>query len=195
VSDLCRAEELCGLNIMARALRPRQANRKPASMITRRGMLTGSGSVVAGMAAGARAGHTRAPTKEERSETMQITRAGSQPSNKGSPGIFHRDGAHRSAFPSARPKPRLGRQRHIRARRSHSLAYPSTRPDFDHHRRCRMGSARRRSDRRGPARRRGLVSTGPQALARSNAKHRDDSYGYPGNPERKERRLDGEGQR
>jgi quercetin dioxygenase-like cupin family protein len=51
-------------------------------------MLTGSGSVVAVMAAGARAGHTRTPTKEERSETMQITRAGSQPSNKGSPEYF-----------------------------------------------------------------------------------------------------------
>jgi quercetin dioxygenase-like cupin family protein len=51
-------------------------------------MLTGSGSVVAVTAARAGAGHTRALTKEERSETMQITRAGSQPSNKGSPEYF-----------------------------------------------------------------------------------------------------------
>jgi quercetin dioxygenase-like cupin family protein len=51
-------------------------------------MLTGSGSVVAVTAAEAGAGHTRALTKEERSETMQITRAGSQPSNKGSPEYF-----------------------------------------------------------------------------------------------------------
>jgi hypothetical protein len=29
----------------------------------------------------------------------------------------------------------------------------------------------------------------------ANANHRDDSYGYPRNPEWKERRLDGEGQR
>jgi quercetin dioxygenase-like cupin family protein len=51
-------------------------------------MLTGSGSVVAVTAARAGAGHTRALTKEERSETMQITRAGSQPSNQGSPEYF-----------------------------------------------------------------------------------------------------------
>ena len=51
-------------------------------------MLTGSGSVVAVSAAVAGAGPTPALTKEERSETMQITRAGSQPSNKGSSEYF-----------------------------------------------------------------------------------------------------------
>jgi quercetin dioxygenase-like cupin family protein len=51
-------------------------------------MLTGSGSVVAVTAAGARAGYTRSLTPQERSEAMQITRAGSQPSNKGSPEYF-----------------------------------------------------------------------------------------------------------
>jgi len=51
-------------------------------------MLTGSGSLAAITAARAGAGHTRNLTNEERSETMQITRAGSQPSNKGSPEYF-----------------------------------------------------------------------------------------------------------
>ncbi len=57
-------------------------------MITRRGMLTGSGCLVAVTAAGTDAVHARNLTKEERSETMQITRAGSQPSNKGSAEFF-----------------------------------------------------------------------------------------------------------
>jgi quercetin dioxygenase-like cupin family protein len=51
-------------------------------------MLTGSGSVVAVTAAGSHDGHTRGVKPQERSETMQITRAGSQPSNRGSPEYF-----------------------------------------------------------------------------------------------------------
>jgi hypothetical protein len=60
-----------------------------------------------------RAGHARAPTKEERSETMQITRAGSQPSNKGSPEYFTGTVRIDPLFPSSRAKLRLRRQRHI----------------------------------------------------------------------------------
>ena len=56
-------------------------------MITRRGMLS-SGSLAAVTAAGTGDGHTRNLAKDERSETMQITRAGSQPSSKGSPDYF-----------------------------------------------------------------------------------------------------------
>jgi quercetin dioxygenase-like cupin family protein len=51
-------------------------------------MLAGSGSIIAVMAAGARDGHARGVKPQERSEAMQITRAGSQPSNKGSPEYF-----------------------------------------------------------------------------------------------------------
>jgi quercetin dioxygenase-like cupin family protein len=51
-------------------------------------MLTGTGSLVAMAATGRAASQTINFTTQERSKTMQITRAGSQPSNKGSPEYF-----------------------------------------------------------------------------------------------------------
>jgi hypothetical protein len=52
-------------------------------------------------------------------------------------------------FPGTRAKPDLGCERHLRARCPHRLAYASARSDVGHHRRCGMGAAPRRADRRG----------------------------------------------
>ena len=90
---------------------------------------------------------------------------------------------------------RLTAARHLRARRTHRMAYASARPDPDHHGRSRLGADRRRTDRRNPAGRCGVVSARREALARRNADHRHDAYRGAGIAQRQECRLDGEGQR
>ena len=84
-----------------------------------------------------------------------------------------------------------GRQRHLRARRAHGMAHAPARPDPDRHLRLRPGAALGRPDRGDPARRRGLVRAGREALARRRANHGDDAHRHPGKARRQARRLDG----
>jgi quercetin dioxygenase-like cupin family protein len=57
-------------------------------MITRRHILAGTGSIAAIMTTRAAAAGESTITRQERNQTMQITRAGSQPSNKGPADYF-----------------------------------------------------------------------------------------------------------
>ena len=77
----------------------------------------------------------RAAGAEEGNGIMQITRGGSQPSQKGPAEYF--TGAVRidPLFQAPDPAPRPRRQRHLRTGRPHRLAYAPARADADCHRR------------------------------------------------------------
>ncbi len=62
---------------------------------------------------------------------MEITRSGLQPSSKGPAEWFTGDVIIDPLFQAPQPSKRYGRQRHVRARCSHGLAYSSTRPNVN----------------------------------------------------------------
>ena len=110
---------------------------------------------------------------------MEIKRAGTQPPAKARPSISPaRCGSIR--FQPARAGPGRVAPGHLRAGRAHGLAHASARPDPDRHRRLRPGAARGRPDRGDPARRRGLVRAGREALAWRHAHHGDEPHRHPG---------------
>ena len=86
---------------------------------------------------------------------------------------------------------RPGRQRHLRARRTHRLAHASSRSDPHRHRRLWMGPARGRPDRRDPSWRRRLVPARRKALAWRDPHHRHDPHRHSGKVRRQSRRVDG----
>ena len=88
---------------------------------------------------------------------MDIKRNGSQPSGKGPAEYFTGTVRIDPLFRSTRSGTRARRQRHVRARRPHRVAYPSARADADRHVRLRLGAERGRSNRGNSSRRRGLV--------------------------------------
>src|SRR4051794_3766502 len=112
-------------------------------------------------------------------ETRRLAAVDSRPGR-----MVHRYRANRSPSQRARTIARLVRQRDIRTGRAVQLAHPSSRPNADRHRRLRLDAMRGRTDRRDPRRRRYLVPTRPQALARCNADHVDDAYRNAGGTER-----------
>ena len=120
--------------------------------------------------------------REQRMNSTADTdpRIGSQPSAKGPAdwftGTVRIDPLVRSHDPA-----RVGRgERHVRAGCPHRVAHPPARPDADRHRRLRLGAAGGRAGRGDPARRRGVVPAGREALARGRADHRDDAHRHPG---------------
>jgi hypothetical protein len=96
---------------------------------------------------------------------MDIIRICSRPSPKSLAGLLHRLGAHRHAISGQGSRARRRRVRHVRARRSHRLAYPSSRPDPDRHDGLRLGAQGRRLERGDPSRRRGLDYLTPRESA------------------------------
>ena len=126
---------------------------------------------------------------------MEIKRSGSQPSGKGPAEYFTGTVRIDPLFQATEPARAAGRQRHVRARRPHRLAYASARPDAHRHGRLRPGPALGRPDRGDPAGRRGLVSAGREALARGDADDGHDAHRHPGAARRQGRRVDGKGQR
>ena len=97
---------------------------------------------------------------------MNITRAGSQPSNKGPADWFTGTVRVDPLFTAPAPAARPWRQGHVRARRPHGMAHAPARADADRDGGLRPGAARGRPGRGDPARRRGLVPAWRKALAR-----------------------------
>ena len=106
---------------------------------------------------------------------MDIKRSGSQPSAKGPADYFTGTVRIDPLFEAPAPARVRRRERHLRARRPHGLAYPSARSDPDRHLGLRTGAALGRPDRGNPAGRRGVDSAGREALAWRRAEHRDDA--------------------
>src|SRR5579871_122341 len=79
---------------------------------------------------------------------------------------FHRLGTDRSSVRSTRPRPCLWRARDVRTRRAYGVAYPSARTNVDRYLWMRMDAVLGRTKRSDPTRRRGLVSSWQEALAR-----------------------------
>src|SRR5437867_2780098 len=98
-------------------------------MITRRMLLAATGGLVGMSAAQTVAAQQSTIKALGRNETMQITRAGSQPSVKGPSEYFTGTVRIDPLFPVRDPSPCLGRRRDIRTRCSHRLAHASAGPD------------------------------------------------------------------
>jgi hypothetical protein len=116
--------------------------------------------------------------------SMEIKHIGSQPAGKGPADYF--TGAVRidPPLPSARAGAHCGCQCHIRARRTHSLAYSPTWANANRHCRRRVGSTLGRYGRGNPAWRCCLVPTRREALAWRDTRHGDDSHCHSRAPRR-----------
>jgi hypothetical protein len=118
---------------------------------------------------------------------IDIKRSGSRPSTKGAAEWF--TGAVRVDPLFQAPDP-------ARVGGAHVTFEPSARTAWHtHYFRIWMGAKRRRPHRRNPARRRGVVSARPEALARGFADDGDEPYCDSGISERKSGDLDGKGER
>ena len=91
---------------------------------------------------------------------MEITRSGSKPSGKGPAEYFIGMVRVDPLFQVPETSTRERRKRHIRTWHAYRMAHPSSRADPNRHSRLRSGTARRRSARGGPSRRRDLVLAG-----------------------------------
>src|SRR6266404_1552362 len=91
-------------------------------------------------------------TSAQNSQTINITRRGSQQSSKGSAQSFTGSARIEPVFDAHDPSRSHRRQGDVRARRPDSMAHPPTRPDTDHHGRYRLDSAMGSPDRRDPRR-------------------------------------------
>src|ERR1700758_3937522 len=99
-------------------------------MITRRHMLAATGGFAALAAAGAAAAEPPTPTTKRRDGTMEIKRSGSQPSGKG-PADYFTGAVRIDPLFQARSGACSRRQRHVRTRCAHGVAYSSPRSDPD----------------------------------------------------------------
>ena len=88
----------------------------------------------------------------QHSQTINITRRGSQQSSKASAQDFTGSVRIEPVFRCARSVTRHRREGDVRDRRPDSMAHPPTRPDTDHHGRHRLDSAMGRPDRGDPRR-------------------------------------------
>ena len=122
---------------------------------------------------------------------MNITRSGTQPSQKGPAEYFTGSVRIDSRFQGTAPARVGGGDRDLRARRAHGLAYAPARPDPDRHVRARLGSGRGWRQGGDPFRRRRLVPARREALARRERGDRDESYRHRGSARRQDRRMDG----
>jgi hypothetical protein len=162
------------------------SKRGGGTVITRRRMLAATG----GLAAAAAAGRAAA---QERKGTMQISRSGSQPSSKGPADYFTGTVRIDSRF-QASPPARVGGGI-VTFEPGARTAWHTHPLGADCHVRLRLGATGRWSQRGDPPRRRGLDPCRREALAWRYGHHGDDPHRYRGGPGRKERRLDGAGQR
>ena len=102
-------------------------------MLTRRNVLVAGGVTIF-----ANVHATRARSKEL---NMDIKRSGSQPSRKGPPEWFTGSVRIDPLFQAPQPARAGAGERHLRARSPDGVAYPSARPDLDHHLGSRLGAA------------------------------------------------------
>ena len=178
-------------------LRSKGDARETPRVVTRRSLLAGAGGLA--MLAKARPGFAGTSAAndldERRTGTMDIKRNGSRPSGKGPEAWFTGTVRVDPVFQVGDPTHRSGGQSYFRARCPHDVAHPSARSNPHRHVWPWLGAKRGRIDRRNPSRRRHLVSTRREALARRDSDDRDDAYRHYGIAQRQERRLDGKGQR
>ena len=126
---------------------------------------------------------------------MEIKRSGSQPSGEGPADWFTGTVRIDPLFQAPDPARVVGASVTFEpgartAWHTHPLGQT-----LDRDGRLRLASALGRPDRGDPARRRGLVPAGREALARRHGDHGHDAHRHSGEARRQGRRLDGEGQR
>jgi hypothetical protein len=139
-------------------------------MMIRRHVIAAAGGLVVATAGGL--AQTVSPARSN--GTMEIKRSGSQPSRKGPAEYF--TGAVRvdPLFQAGDPARVSGGQ--VTFEPGARTAWHTHPLGQTHHLRPGVGAARGRSDRRGPARRRGLVSGRIEALAWGDAHDSDDAH-------------------
>ena len=107
---------------------------------------------------------------------MDIKRNGSRPSTKAPEAYFSGAVRVEPVFQVGDPVRFNGGSVTFEPGARTAWAHESTWPDPDHHGRSWLGANRRRTDRRSPAGRCGVVPARREALARRNANHRHDAH-------------------
>ena len=151
---------------------------KEKLMMTRRHVIAATGGLVAATSRSRRADGTGEQRVSEQWRSNEAVRSRPAKDRRSiSPARSASIRCSRRADPARVDR----RPRHLRAGRPHRVAHAPARPDADHHVRPRLGAARGRTDRGGPARRRGLVSARPEALAWGDAHDGDDAHRHSRN--------------
>ena len=144
-------------------------------MMTRRHAIAATGGLVAAVAGAA----AQTVPAARSNGTMEIKRSGSQPSRKG-PAEYFTGAVRVDPLFQAGDPPRVSGGQVTFEPGPDRVAHPPARSDAAYHLRPGVGAARGRSDRRGPARRRGLVSGWIEALAWGDAHDSYDAHRHHG---------------